>query len=253
MTVEPGEFAMDEGLFMPRQTNTGLYLQMHRRGFTAEDLVRVQAAYRWVCRMFQGRVRKTERLFVCHAVGAASATAEFSDDIELVLGAMLHAAYDSGQFPDGRLGGDSPAHRRWLAARLGRGVEKLAFRYNTFPFGRGDPERLLRQGCEPGDRDLLFIALAHELDDLMDLGLRFAAKYGSDPAPRIEACAELAMGLNEPGLAAALRGYHSQYRQSDWTSPLASQTLHGYTVVPGLMAYLRRRAAHLLGRWVEVH
>ena len=244
---------MGERLFMPRQTNTGLYVQMHRNGFSTENLERVQAAYRWVCRMFQGRVRKTERLFVCHAVGAASATAEFSGDIVLVLGAMLHAAYDSGQFPDGRIGGDSPAHRRWLTDCMGGDVEDLVFRYNAFPFHQGDPERLLEQGFEPGDRDLLLIALAHELDDLMDLGLSFAAKYGTQPDSRIEACAGLAMELDEPELAAALRAYRTLYRRSDWTAPLASQTLHGYVVVPGLVAYLRHRVAHLLGQWVEVH
>jgi len=244
---------MDERLFMPRQTNTGLYVQMHRDGFSNEHLARVQTTYRWVCRMFQGRVRKTERLFVCHAVGAASATAAFSGDIVLVLAAMLHAAYDSGQFPDGRLGGASPAHRRWLTDCVGSDVEELVFRYSAFPFHRGDPERLLVQGFETGDRDLLFIALAHELDDLMDLGLSFAAKYGTQLDSRIDACAELAMKLNEPELAAALRAYNALYRQTDWTTPLASRTLHGYVVVPGLLAYIRRRAARLLGRWIEVH
>lgn len=244
---------MDEKLFTSRQTNTGLYMQMHRDGFSTEDIERAQATYRWVCRMFQGKVRKNERLFICHAVGAASATAAFTRDIELVLAAMLHAAYNSGQFPDGRFGGASPAHRRWLTNRVGSEVEELVFRYNGFPFRRGDPERLLKQGVNQNDRDLLLIALAHELDDMMDLGLRFAAKYGTQLDSRIEVCAELATELGEPELAAALRAYRELYRQPDWVAPLASRTIHGYTVVPGLAAYLRRRVAHLLGRWVEVH
>jgi hypothetical protein len=102
-------------------------------------------------------------------------------------------------------------------------VEELVFRYNEFPFRRGDPERLLKQGFEQNDRDLLLIALAHELDDMMDLGLRFAAKYGTQLDSRIEVCAALATELGEPELAAALRAYRELYRQSDWVAPLASR------------------------------
>jgi len=245
---------MENGTFAPRQTNTGLYLQMHLRGFTNEGLLVVQQAYRLACRLFSGRVRKTERAFICHTVGAASAVAEYSLDPDLVAVAMLHAAYDCGQFPDGRLGGASTAHRAWLTARVGPGVEERVHRYARFSFDAGDPERIAAQDCAREDRDLLFIALAHELDDLMDLGLVFAEKYGSTPIPRIDACVQLATALGEMELAAALRAYEAVYAgDCQWVAPLASSSMKGFTVLPGLRAYARRRVASLMGTSVKIH
>ena len=243
---------MTDHTFSPRQTITGLLCQMHASGFNPADLQRTQQVYRVTCLMFSGRVRKTERVFICHAVGAASAMVEFGGDLAQVLGAMLHAAYDSGQFPDGRIGGDRASHRRWLASQAGADVEEITFRYARFPFHAGDPERLLEQGFSVEDSDLLFIALAHELDDMMDLGLRFAAKYGKDLEQRLNACEKLANQLGQPELAKALRSGLESYADADWTDPLASETLHGYVIVPGFIGYLRQRYYHWRGRHTRV-
>ena len=132
--------------FFARQTNTGLYVQLHDAGYTREDLKVVQNAYRLACRLFSGRYRKTERAFICHAVGAASSAARFDGRLSHVLAAMLHAAYDSGQFPDGRIGGTFPRHRKWLTARVGAEVESILYRYSSFDFERGAPERHCSEG-----------------------------------------------------------------------------------------------------------
>ena len=242
---------MNTAAFSPRQTNTGLYVQLNETGFSHDDIARAQATYRVVCRMFNGRVRKTERVFICHAVGSASAVAEFSDDIVLVLAAMLHAAYDSGLFPDGRTGGATRAQRKWLAERVGQDVEDVVFRYGSFAFDKGDPEHLLESGYREQDRDLLLIALAHELDDLMDLGLRFAPKYGERLERRISACAQLAEKIGQPALAAALQAGLVPYAGGQWVDSHESIS-HGYVVVPGVMGYLRGRFNHLRRKWVEI-
>lgn len=244
---------MNAELFRPRQTNTGLYVQLHEAGFSAADLAATQRAYRLASRLFNGKYRKTERVFICHAVGAASSAARFDSRFAFVVAAMLHAAYDSGQFPDGRIGGPSSSHRAWLAAQVGPEVEAILYRYQDFGFDRGGPEQYVRNGFAEGDRDLMFISLAHEVDDLLDLGLRFASKYGESIESRVDACVTLAEKIDKPELAATLRAHGRLYGDCAWADDLKSTTLHGYQIVPNLTAYLRHRFNHLRGGFVEPH
>lgn len=243
---------MQTEAFIPRQTNTGLYVQMHMAGFTRDELKVTQNAYRLACRLFDGCYRKTERAFICHAVGAASSVVGFDRHISLVLAAMLHAAHDSGQFHDGRIGRASPAHRDCLVAEVGAEVEALVFRYGSFAFDLGAPERYLREGCDETDRNLLFMALAHEVDDLADLGVGFAPKYGKSIESRVAACAALADQIGKPLLASTLRAHGRLYLENDWVDDLKSQTLQGYQVIPNAMAYLRHRYSQLRGKSVKV-
>jgi len=238
--------------FLPRQTNTGLYVQMHESGFTREELREIQHAYRLSCRLFNGRYRKTERAFICHAVGVASAVARFDNRLSLILAAMLHAAYDSGQFRDGRIGRPMSTHRHWLKLQIGADVEALVYRYSSFGFELGAPERYLRDGYDDADRDLLFIALAHEVDDLVDLGLRFAAKYGKSIASRVAACAALADRIGKPELASTLRAHGLLYADSDWADDFKSPTLRGYLIAPNAMAYFRHRFNHFRRKFVKL-
>lgn len=238
--------------FSPRQTNTGLYVQMRRRGFAQADIAAVHDAYRTAVRLFSGRYRKTERAFICHAVGAASSLAQFDTRCSFVIAALLHAAYDTGLFPDGRVGGRTRRHRKWLGDRIGAETEALLYRYQDFPFETGDPERYLQDGCDPGDSDLLLIALAHEVDDLADFGLRFAPKYGAALDTRLAACVALAEQVGQPGLADTLRDYAAVYHDCDWVDAFRSHTLRGFQVAPGLLGYLRYRFNHLRGKPVIV-
>ncbi len=110
--------------------------------------------------------------------------AQFDRRIEMTLAAMLHASYDSGCFPDGRVG-FSLAHRKWLASQVGAQVEELAFRYSEFYFETGTPEQMAAEGVPAGHEDILLMALAHEVDDMADGGLAFAPKYGRSIAARV--------------------------------------------------------------------
>jgi hypothetical protein len=241
-------------LFAPRQTSTGLFVQVHEAGHPVAEIIRVRDAYRLACRMFNGRYRKTERPFICHAVGAASATSHFGGSTDLAIGAMFHAAYDSGQFPDGRNGGATEAHRVWLRARIGAAAEEIAARYAGFTFDTGDPEKILAAERDSPDDDLLFIALAHEVDDLMDGGLRFSPKYGEGIEGRVAACAALAMRIGNAALAETIRAHGRLYPAFAWIDDLGEKRLRGYRVAPSARAYLRlRRAARRKPGSVEIH
>jgi len=239
-------------LFVPRQTNTGLFMQMHEAGYSIDDIFRARAAYRLSCQMFNGRYRRSERAFICHAVGAASAAAYSKPRIEIVVAAMLHAAYDSGQFPDGKSGRRSPAHREWLVEKIGAEVENILARYSGFDFGVGVPERLVAHGFSDSEKDLLFIALSNEVDDLADGGLSFSPKYGNTVAKRVSACAELASRLGYHGLATAIEHYGPFYENLSWVGPLQDGKLQGFRVAPNLRAYMRLRRDHWRGKGVDI-
>jgi (p)ppGpp synthase/HD superfamily hydrolase len=214
-------------------------------------LVRAQHCYRVCCRLLNGRYRKTERAFICHAVGAGSATAHFDRRVDLILAAMLHAAYDSGHYPDGRFG-PTVAHRRWLAEQVGDNVEEIIAAYNEFKFESGRPESLAADGVAAGQRDLLLMALAHEVDDIADGGLAFAPKYGRSIAERVGACAALARSLGQEELAVTLEGHGQRYADVAWMSVLESSTLEGFRIAPNLRSYWRLRSENRRGKSVEV-
>jgi (p)ppGpp synthase/HD superfamily hydrolase len=238
-------------LFSPVQTNTALYCQLHASGHGAEDLVRAQHAYRVSCKLFNGRYRKTERAFICHAVGAASSMAHFDRRIDLILAAMLHAAYDSGQYPDGRFG-PTENHRRWLAKQVGESVEQIVAAYNRFEFNAGEPEALAERPIPVEARDLYLIALVHEVDDMADCGLALSPKYGRSIAARVAACVKLARELGREDLALTLEGHGRRYADSGWTDALVSKTLEGFRIAPNVRSYLRMRREKRRGKSVEI-
>jgi (p)ppGpp synthase/HD superfamily hydrolase len=238
-------------LFSPAQTNTALYCQLHAAGHSTADLLRVQRAYRICCKLFNGRYRKTERAFICHAVGAGSSVAHFDRRIEMIIAGMLHAAFDSGQYPDGRIG-LSDVHREWLAAQVGPEVEQIVARYNQFSFEMGTPESKAKAGVPKEQHDVLLIALAHEVDDMADGGLAFAPKYGQSIESRVAACAALARSIGQSLLAETLEGHGQRYKDIAWIAELQVNKLEGFRVAPNLRAYYRLRRDNRRGKSVEV-
>lgn len=238
--------------FSPVQTNTALYCQLHEAGHSMENLLRTQKAYR-ICRsLINGRYRKTERAFLCHAIGAASSMAHFDPRIELTLAAMLHASYDSGLFPDGHFG-PSDIHRRWLAGEIGVDVETLVFDCNRFSFGLGQPEAIVEQGIAESERLSLLIALAHEIDDIADGGLVFAPKYGSDVSSRLSACRVLADFLGYSQLAETFAAYEESLPDQQWAAGLAeAPDSTGCLIIPNWWSYLRLRRHARKGPQVRI-
>lgn len=238
--------------FKPVQTNTALYCQLHEAGHPMENILRTQKAYR-ICRhLINGRYRKTERAFICHAIGAASSMAWFDPRIELTLAAMLHASYDSGLFPDGHFG-PSETHRKWLAREIGADVETLVFDYNGFSFGQGRPEILIEQGISASERLSLLIALAHEIDDIADGGLVFAPKYGSDASGRLSACRILSDLLGYPQLGETFAAYQELLPRQQWAAALTDTTSStGCLIIPNWRSYLRLRRHARRGPQVRI-
>src|SRR5205085_1702384 len=111
------------------QTNLQLYNQLIARSWNIDDVARVRPAYELAARLFSGRYRCSGKPFVDHLVGTASVVADSGGRVELVLAALLHAAYEHGDFGRGRRArGDE---RRTAVRRVvGDEAEALVFAYS---------------------------------------------------------------------------------------------------------------------------
>ena len=54
------------------QTNIQLLNQLHREGYSADDLHLVRVAYRFAMDLFSGQFRASGKTFIAHLVGTAS-------------------------------------------------------------------------------------------------------------------------------------------------------------------------------------
>jgi hypothetical protein len=118
-------------------------------------------------------------------------------------------------------------------------------------FDTGDPERLVAEGVPAGDEDILFLRIAHEVDDLADGGMAIAPKYGQSIESRIKACAILARRLGRESLAATIEAYGSRYKTQAWAAALQDPRLNGFRIAPNLRTYIKLRWTNFRGGPVE--
>jgi hypothetical protein len=185
------------------QTNLQLYNQLGGYGWPDADLARVRHAYELATDLFAGQLRPSGKPFVAHLVGAASAVAATRARIDLVLAALLHAAYTHGEFGDGRRGPER-RKRAVVRATIGSDAETLVQEYATLAEGAATIERWLQRGAlSPRRHDLAVLRLANEIDEHADLGTWFYDR-GTRSAPHdatLEQVARWSDRIDEPVLA----------------------------------------------------
>jgi len=184
------------------QTILRLYRELLDAGRAPADLARVRGAYDLATRLFAGRLRATGKTFLAHLVGTASIVAHVGGDTDLVIAALLHAAYAVGDFGDGARG-VTDARRARLRAAVGARAEALVAAYEALAWTPADVARLA-DGA-PADADVLLLRLANELEDHLDRAMLLSsagrrARY-RDSFPALGA---LAGRLAQPALARAL-------------------------------------------------
>lgn len=238
----------------PQQTINGLLIQLHRLGASPDTLILMQKTYRLAQRMFAGQFRGGGKPFVCHLVGTASTMADYDRRPVLLVASMLHAAFEFGEFPDGRFGGETPAHVAWLAKQIGAHATNLVATHNRTDFSPNAVAAMAevaKQGRPGIDRDMLLMRLCNEVDDLSDGGSAFAAKRGAKMVPHGRNCAFLASNAGYPNLGDRLVRISEQSDDIDWAGDLQTP-LYSYKVAPGALAYLRLRKDHARGQRVSM-
>ena len=161
-----GGAGVGSGVVAPAQTNVALLQQCAALGWSSDDLRALGRSYDFALRLFAARFRGGGRPFVCHLVGTASIAASAGASRECVLGGLLHAAYQQGDF--GTLRWRLSAHHRNAVRQVaGDAVEQIVFLYETATW---DPRRPTDElsATDPLRRDVLLLRVANAIDDALE-------------------------------------------------------------------------------------
>ena len=218
------------------QTHLQLFEQMRSNGYSAAELVMVAEAYRTATKLFAGRFRPCGRPFVSHLVGTSAILVWLKAPMPIVIAALLHAAYQEGDFANS-LEGISARKRKELREAIGAEAEELVAAYTA---GSRSLAGIMASYARfhqmsSAERDILLIQLANELDDYRDLASNHAANADERIAV-IRQCgsqqADMAEWLGRPALAQALRETYAESIAAFIPKPLLSEFAYGYEIVP---------------------
>jgi hypothetical protein len=142
--------------------------------------VRVAAAYDLASRLFTGQYRPNGKTFVAHVCGTASIAQLAGATVDETVAALVHAAYDHGDFGDGRMV-VTDRKRAEVRAVVGADAEALVAGYAAWPWW--DRLSVLRdEGADAlaeWERPLAFVRLANELEERVDLGTEYSTGRGA--------------------------------------------------------------------------
>jgi (p)ppGpp synthase/HD superfamily hydrolase len=236
LTEQPDRGRGAPALAAPPQTNIRLYAVLAEAGYPDADVGHVRTSYELAVRLFTSQFRASGKPFLAHVVGTSGIMALLGAPRVLLEAGLLHAAYTHGDFGTGMVG-VSDAKRREVRQMVGEEVEGLIAAYSGLPW----TERTLKslQSRLPSlsntDRSILRVRLANELEDHVDLGIR----YGHDAEHRrhlirawLHRCVDLADELGEPRLARALAHAFQQCLAAEVHASLVTTEIASYTVPP---------------------
>jgi (p)ppGpp synthase/HD superfamily hydrolase len=231
------------------QTHLQLFRQMRVAGYSEGEMAQVAVAYQAALKIFANRFRPCGRPFVSHLIGTSAILVWMKAPIAMVVAALLHAAYQEGDFAN-CLEGMTASKREQLGAAIGAPAEALVAAYTV---GSRSLTGILASHARfhrmsPGEHDVLLLQLANELDDYRDLASNHAANADERIAV-IRQCgsqqAEMAEWLGRPELAQALRETYAESMAACVPQSLRSDFAYGYAIVPHSC---RRRLNILLRR-----
>jgi hypothetical protein len=217
------------------QTNLQLYHELLERQWPPDELATVRHAYELAAELFSASYRCSGKPFIAHVVGTASVVAQVDGRRDLVLAALLHAAYTEGDFGNGRGVSDEPA-RSHVRSVIGHDAEALVFAYGQTPWNaaalaaaHSDVEHL-----DERERDVLVLRLANEADEHVDLGVCVCDKAGLDvyQSSSVAMMNDVAVRLQRPVLAELLRELVEEERNATIPRVLQSSGLASDLRIP---------------------
>lgn len=159
------------------QTNLQLYAQLRASGWGDRSLVDLGRAYELAIDVCGAHVRPNGKPFLCHLVGTASIVATWDAPDAEVACALLHSVYTHGSFAAAppKMTREKQAIVR---AAVGDEPEELIAAYTRLPWTRTSIDELGERadGIAGAERSSVRVRLANELEDHLDLGLRYAQK-----------------------------------------------------------------------------
>lgn len=235
------------------QTILQLYRHLEALAYPPDVAHSVRDAYDLASALFSGRyVVPGGKPLLTHCVGAAGILASFHAPAHLLSAAVLHNAYQAGDFGDGRMG-PTTARRDEVRRAIGEAAEAVVAQFAELRLDREAVARLVAQlsSLEPVERDALLIWAADHLEHHLDLGFLLRQKRPDDAEKRRFAIA-IALEFGFPELADEIRRVHAE-NDSATVSETYRPEGGGYFLAPrsfrtSLGVRLRRRARRLRSR-----
>jgi (p)ppGpp synthase/HD superfamily hydrolase len=187
------------------QTNLQLHAQLLELGYSISDQEYLATSHRLAADLFTGQYRGSGKPFLAHLVGTASILARAKAPANVLAAGLLHAAYDQGDFGLGLLGRHADK-RAELQRVLGRETEEYVQRYFELRWTDDVIASLPARTAilSPLDQRVVVMRLANELEDYLDLGVRFCTNSEARVARMVRIAEQhvtLARQLGHPDLA----------------------------------------------------
>jgi (p)ppGpp synthase/HD superfamily hydrolase len=198
------------------QTNLQLYNQLLQEGYSENDLIEIEKAYRLAMSIFAGQYRPNGKTFISHLVGTASVLATIRAPVSIVSAGLLHAAYLYGRFGDPRAG-VTKIKRTRVQRAVGPNVEELVRKYSMMRWD-ADEIRRLNEYKTPLSADVqqvILIRLANEIDEYLDLGMLYCSKDKTiELGISFDAVRELANKIGDGSLTDLLKDVLTETRSA---------------------------------------
>jgi (p)ppGpp synthase/HD superfamily hydrolase len=234
------------------QTILQLHAQAAELGWSDGQRARLARAYRLACELLTGQHRGSGKPFVDHLVGTASILASHGAPHATVLAGLLHAAYEFGDFGDGREGA-APSRRNEVVAAVGDDVERRIHAYWSLRWKDATVAAVLARAhaLDAEEREAVMMRIANELDDHLELGILYcadAARRLEQLERRADRTAAIARSLGWTRLADELAAAYEACRTATLPAGIAASSGSAPLLMPrscaqALMPTLRRRFA----------
>jgi (p)ppGpp synthase/HD superfamily hydrolase len=207
------------------QTNIQLLNQLCDDGYSTTEILPIVTSYETAMRLFTGLFRASGKTFIAHLVGTASILGRLRASSSVVAAGLLHAAYSSGDFADGRKG-ITNSRRDWLRSRVGTEIEEYVSRYAALKWTQDTAPVIWREieNLQFIDRDVLLIRLANELEEFMDFGILYSGeerrRQSTDGNAVERLMVQMAEKLGYPVLAAEMDKAFSETIRAEIPSAL---------------------------------
>jgi HD domain len=233
------------------RTNIALYKQLHAAGWDMGRVAEVRDCYEFATTLFAGHCRASGKPFLAHLVGTASILAALGAEPTTVAAGLLHAAYDQGDF------GITRRRNRRARVRLAIGddAEALVWRYQELGWN-DSAVAWMRDGLDTLtsiDRTIVLMRLANELDDNLDLEMRYCHSAKDQHRKHRDAIVAMARALHQPALAHA---FDEAYREADdgsWADSLSMNRTKSYQLASPFGLKLLRLTRAIIDaprRWI---
>lgn len=233
------------------QTNIAFYKQLRAAGWETAHLVEMRDCYEFATTLFAGHCRASGKPFLAHLVGTASILAALGVEPATVAAGLLHAAYDQGDFGITRWRN----RRARVRVAIGGAAETLVWIYHERGWNDLAVVRA-RDGLDTLtkiDRTIVLMRLANELDDNLDLEMRYCHSAKDQHRKHRDAIIAIARALHQPALAHALEEVYREADDGSWADSLAMNRAKSYQLASPFSLKLLRLTRAVIDtprRWI---